>query len=132
MEWILNAMDEAAMSTESRPQEFTIDRAAGVMYVIWLDDHHSEYLLTWLRGNCPCATCREERRTAALATDLLRLSATPPPSAAIAGAEFVGHYAIRFTWTDGHGAGIFPFSALRAACPCLDCNPDGAPPLVID
>ena len=120
------------MTTASRPQEITIDRTTGVMQITWLDGHRSDYPLAWLRGNCPCATCREERRSAVLAADPLRLTATPPPSTALAAAEFVGHYAIRFTWDDGHGAGIFPFGALRACCPCASCNPEGAPPLVID
>ncbi len=123
------------MSTTSiatRPKEFTIDRSAGSMKVTWLDGHTSEYSLRWLRGNCPCATCREARGATAAEENPLRLVSTPPPSAEIAGAEFVGNYAIRFTWSDGHGSGIYAFSALRASCPCLECNPEGAPPLVID
>lgn len=119
-------------ASPARPEEITIDRAAGMMRVRWADGHLSEYPLVWLRANCPCATCREERRAVVLAADPLRLTNTAPPSTNVAGAEFVGHYALRFTWADGHGAGIFPFSALRATCPCAVCNPEGAPPLVID
>lgn len=118
---------------ETRPQDITIDRTAGVMKILWLDGHTSEFPLRWLRANCPCATCREERRTAALAVaDPLRLTAAPPPSTEVTGAEFVGQYAIRLTWSDGHATGIFPFAALRASCPCPACNPEGAPPLVMD
>jgi DUF971 family protein len=121
------------MSTGTRPQDITIDRNAGVMKIIWLDGHNSDFSLRWLRTNCPCATCREERRDTALAAaDSLRLTDTPPPSTEITGAEFVGHYAIRFTWSDGHGTGIYPFASLRSSCPCPACNPDGAPPLVVD
>lgn len=120
------------MITPTRPQAITIERTAGVMVVAWLDGHRSEYPLVWLRAHCPCATCREERRDAVLAADPLRLTATPLPSTEIIGAEFVGNYAIRLTWSDGHGAGIFPFVALRTSCPCAACNPEGAPPLVID
>ena len=65
-------------------------------------------------------------------TDLLRLVTGPAPSIEIAGAEFVGHYGIRLTWTDGHATGIYMFSALRECCPCLGCNPDGSPPLLPD
>lgn len=118
---------------ETRPQDITIDRTAGVMRILWLDDHTSEFSLRWLRANCPCATCREERRAAAMAVaDSLRLTAAPPPSTEVTGAEFVGQYAIRLTWSDGHATGIFPFAALRASCPCPACNPEGAPPLVMD
>ena len=130
----MNGADDQLMTTNTRPQDITIDRATGVMRITWLDGHISNFDLRWLRANCPCATCREERREAVLAAaaDSLRLNTTPPPSTEIAGAEFVGHYAIRLTWSDGHAAGIFPFAALRASCPCATCNPDGAPPLVID
>ena len=104
------------------------------MHVVWQDRHHSDFTLRWLRANCPCATCREERYAAAIraAADELTLVSTPPPSTELAGAEFVGNYAIRFTWQDGHGSGIFPFAGLRACCPCLECNPEGQPPLLIE
>jgi DUF971 family protein len=115
-----------------RPTQITIDRGAGVMQVAWQDGHQSDFSLTWLRGNCPCATCREERRAAVENTNPLRLVSTPPPSTAVAAAEFVGHYAIRLTWDDGHATGIYPFTGLRACCPCSTCNPDGPPPLVYD
>ncbi len=121
------------MNIATRPQDITIDRSAGVMKVVWFDGHVSEYSLRWLRAHCPCATCREERVAAALAvSDPLRLTDAPPPSTELVSAEFVGHYAIRLTWSDGHGSGIFPFASLRASCPCITCNPEGPPPLVID
>jgi DUF971 family protein len=98
--------------------------------VTWRDGHLSHYPLRWLRANCPCATCREERRAAVLAADELRLSAGPLPSTEIVHAELVGNYAVRFEWSDGHGTGIYGFAELRASCPCPACNPDGPPPLL--
>lgn len=121
-----------SMETETQPQSITVERAAGLMHVVWQDGHHSDYTLRWLRANCPCATCREERRDAALNTDPLRMVQSPAPSTEVAGAEFVGHYAIRFTWQDGHGSGIYPFAGLRACCPCPACNPEGQPALIED
>lgn len=120
------------MTNSIRPQAITIDRPRGVMNTTWQDGHQSDYSLRWLRANCPCATCREERRAAALETDPLRLVAKPAPSSELGDAELVGQYAIRFTWRDGHATGIFPFAGLRRCCPCLACNPDGPPPLIED
>lgn len=120
------------MPIETRPTDIAIDRSAGQMNIAWQDGHTSHFDLAWLRAHCPCATCREERREQALHSDELRLVATPAPSTEIVDAEFVGHYAIRFTWKDGHAAGIFPFEALRASCPCSECNPDGPGPIVVD
>jgi DUF971 family protein len=120
------------MASSHHPAALTVERAAKLLRVTWQDGHQSRYALRWLRAHCPCATCREERRAAALETDLLKLSTAPPPSTEIMGAELVGNYAVRFTWTDGHDAGIFTFAALRASCPCPVCHPEGAPPLLPD
>jgi DUF971 family protein len=120
------------MMTHMRPKEIAIERQTGLLRITWHDDHVSEFALRWVRANCPCATCREERRVAAAETDLLRLSPTPPPSTAIAGAELVGNYALRLRWSDGHDSGIYPFTSLRISCPCATCNPGGPPPFLPD
>jgi DUF971 family protein len=119
-------------SPTHRPADLAVDRSAGLLRVAWHDGHRSEYALTWLRANCPCASCREERRERALNTDLLKLNSGPQPSAVVTDAELVGNYALRFTWADGHGAGIYVFAALRNSCPCAVCNPAGPPPLLPD
>jgi len=118
--------------TLQKPRDIAIDRAASLLTITWADTHCSAYPLRWLRANCPCATCREERRTAALETDFFKLSSGPLPSTQIAGAELVGNYAIRLQWTDNHDTGIYAFVLLRASCPCPQCNPAGAPPLLPD
>ena len=120
------------MDHSQRPKEIAIDRAAATLRVTWLDGHVSAYPLRWLRSNCPCATCREERRLALLDTDELKLSSGPLPSTTVVDAALVGNYAVRFTWADGHSTGIYVFSALRASCPCFACNPNGVPPLLPD
>ena len=37
-------------------------------------------------------------------------------------AEPVGHYAVRFDFSDGHGTGIYSFEYLRRVCPCEECR----------
>lgn len=113
---------------QHRPQDITVDRKVGTVTIRWGDGHISTYTTRWLRANCPCATCREERRSAEL--DPLKLVPGPPPSTEIVGAELVGNYAVRFQWQDGHGTGIFVFASLRASCPCPSCHPEGPPPLL--
>ncbi len=109
-----------------RPRNIDVDRAAGTVTITWADFHHSVFDAAWLRANCPCATCREERWEA-VHGDQLRLTDAPPPSSELTGAELVGGYAIQLQWADGHGAGIYTFSALRRCCPCEKCNPEGEP-----
>jgi len=35
--------------------------------------------------------------------------------------EMVGGYALKFTWSDGHGTGIYTWDLLRSVCPCEIC-----------
>ncbi len=119
------------VNLQIKPKDIAVDRAAGTLKITWVDHHTSEFNLRWVRANCPCATCREERRAAELNTDMLKLSSGPLPSLQISSAELVGNYALRLTWTDGHTAGIYAFSTLRASCPCADCHPEGPPPYLL-
>ena len=119
--------DLPASFATHRPRDIDVNRAAGTVTITWLDYHKSVYDLSWLRANCPCATCREERWQAEHGGGELTLSSAPPPSPEISNAELVGGYAIQFTWADGHNAGIYGFQALRRSCPCEECNPGGAP-----
>lgn len=122
-------MIQTMQSLTHRPRDIAVDRTAGEVRIAWADGHQSAYPLRWLRGNCPCASCQEERRAAVLRTEELSLSAIPAPSTEITGAELVGNYAVRFVWADGHDSGIYSFAALRQSCPCPECNPDGPPRL---
>ena len=45
----------------------------------------------------------------------------PDPNAA-SDVHLVGRYAVGVTWADQHGS-IYPFEALRRACPCGACGP---------
>jgi DUF971 family protein len=88
----------------------------------WRDGHVSVYQPRYIRLNCPCAGCVDEmsgQRT-------LRPEMVPEgiyPSAI----EYVGRYALKFVWSDGHDTGLFSFETLRALCPCSSCGgSDGA------
>lgn len=119
------------MQPANRPADLAFDRQAGVLRIEWSDGHRSEYTFRWLRANCPCASCREDRRDARTGDGLTLM--TQLPSTELAAAALVGNYAVQIAWADGHDSGIYPFSALRAACPCPECNPDqaaGPPPLI--
>ena len=59
---------------------------------------------------CHARSCRWSAPT--------RIARAPCPS--------VGRYALGVTWQDGHGS-IYPFTVLRAACPCGACPPAAKP-----
>ena len=87
------------------------------LLIVWQDGHESLYPHILLRRRCTCASCRERWRDGedrlaedqvARVTRVLRW-------------EPVGSYAVRLHFSDGHSSGIFPWTHLRACCPCPDC-----------
>ncbi|RJP31924.1 MAG: DUF971 domain-containing protein [Phycisphaerales bacterium] len=80
--------------------------------VEWKDGQTSEFDFLWLRRRCPCATCVTERQAPKPLLPILK--ADPSREIRVEGAQPVGHYAIQFTWSDGHNSGIFDFRFLRA------------------
>ena len=91
------------------------------MDIAWSDEHRSHYDFAYLREQCPCATCDDERRkkqhTVAAGPELPMFK----PRMAARAAKPVGSYALQFEFTDGHSTGIFSYDYLRSICPCGRC-----------
>jgi prepilin-type processing-associated H-X9-DG protein len=101
-----------------------ISTGAGVD-IVWADGHASHYDFAYLREQCPCAICDDERRkkeSAALHAGgpgaVLPLF-KPRPTAR--GAKAVGNYALQIDFSDGHTTGIYSYDYLRTICPCAEC-----------
>jgi len=106
----------------ARPADLRLDRREG-LFITWADGHRSHYSLEFLRKNCPCATCREEReqkaaRPVALGRSLPILPPGISRAVEFADAKLVGRYAMQIVWGDGHSTGIYDFRLLRQ----LDTN----------
>ena len=90
--------------------------------IAWADGHASRYTFPYLRDECPCATCRDEREKKAQdntrGADLLPMF---KPRVTAKSATSVGNYAIQIQFSDGHSTGIYSFDALRELCPCEAC-----------
>jgi DUF971 family protein len=93
--------------------------------IVWSDGHVSHYDFPYLRDECPCATCNDERirKSAHAGATPVSTPALPmfKPKARAQAATTVGNYAIQITFTDGHATGIFSYDHLRSICPCADC-----------
>jgi DUF971 family protein len=107
------------------PKTVEVDRARSVT-LTWPDGHVSRFGLEELRIACPCAFCRSLRERGA--------PSWPRPGASrelrAEGAELVGNWGLQLRWSDGHETGIYPWSLLRAWCPCPQCS--GRPDLPVD
>lgn len=100
------------------------------LVIEWQDGHTCVYSIAHLRTMCPCAQCKGVRagndpavgggaatgggKKKSLLTILPGNFAAPLRAE---GAEFVGNYALRIDWSDGHGSGIYSFEYLRDICP---------------
>ncbi len=93
--------------------------------ITWADGHESHFDFPYLRDNCPCATCNDERaKKEAFSSTAPAPSAVLPmfkPKPRAQSATQVGNYAIQINFNDGHSTGIFSYDYLRSMCPCPDC-----------
>lgn len=95
--------------SKSSPAGVTIDNKRREVIIKWTDDHSSSYTFGYLRANCPCAGCRQQREQEG--KDSLHL--IEDDNLELEGAEAIGGYAIRFRWSDGHSAGIYSWELLK-------------------
>jgi len=108
------------MLPKPEPRHISISKSRGIK-IDWLDGHHSEYSLDWLRRHCPCATCTGAHREALANPENESPFRMYKPALRIESAEPVGSYAIQIAWSDGHRSGIYSWEHLREICPCPEC-----------
>lgn len=109
-------------------RQITVDGQQRVMTIRWGDGHESVYPFDLLRKECPCALCDDERKKKAeqqkkggLTLAVMKGPILRAGEAQVTDVQKVGHYAINFTWQDGHHTGIYSYEFLRALCPCPRC-----------
>ena len=93
--------------------------------ITWADGHSSHFDFPYLRDQCPCATCNDERGKKQ-ASSSFSLPASPllpmyKPKPRANSAMQVGNYAIQIVFNDGHSTGIYSYDYLRTLCPCEEC-----------
>jgi DUF971 family protein len=94
--------------------------------IAWADGHSSHFDFAFLRDNCPCATCNDEREKKQ-SLEVMKVPLASPllpmykPKAKAQAATQVGNYAIQISFTDGHATGIFSYAYLRTLCACGEC-----------
>jgi DUF971 family protein len=118
----------APLDLRKKPSAIKIHVSTGAgVDITWSDGHTSHYDFPYLREECPCATCNDERvkksafATAGPASAAASVLPMFKPKVAARSANAVGNYAIQITFSDGHSTGIYSYDHLRTMCPCPDC-----------
>jgi DUF971 family protein len=79
-----------------------------ILELTWEDGRVDRLPYRYLRGECPCASCRDEwTGQRILQPDTLR------PDLKLEGMETIGNYAVRFAWNDGHSSGLYTWELLE-------------------
>lgn len=105
----------------NHPAEVTADRNKRELIIYWQDGHESHYPFAGLRAVCPCAECQGGHAHMGQPPDPRRVRDEKMGDLNLQAIEAVGGYALQIAWSDGHSAGIYTWSFLRAACPCSLC-----------
>jgi DUF971 family protein len=124
------------LDTRKKPADVKVHVTDGTgLDIVWADGHASHYDFSYLRDQCPCATCDDLRRKQQEAAEHVSVGPAGSPAAIAAAnplqlykprsgaraAKAVGHYALQIDFSDGHSAGIYSFDYLRTICPCAEC-----------
>jgi DUF971 family protein len=115
-----------APDPRKKPSDIKVQLSTGAgVDIVWADGHRSHYDFVFLRDECPCATCNDQRRKKEAAQGQAAGSASVlpiyKPKVTARGAKPLGNYALQFDFTDGHSSGIYSYDHLRTICPCDDC-----------
>jgi DUF971 family protein len=79
-----------------------------ILEVTWPEGHVDRFPYRLLRGECPCAACRNEwTGERVLDPNSIR------PDLKLTGMENIGTYAVQLAWNDGHSSGLFTWETLR-------------------
>ena len=111
-----------------RPKHIDVKKDRGVT-IEWEDGSTSYFSVAYLRKWSPSAEARElreqlEKNPLAILPDSAQSDGRP---LTIEHAEFVGHYAIQFRFSDGHETGIYSWTYLREIDPAAESANDKAP-----
>lgn len=97
------------MGLESEPEGVELSDTTRTFIVRWADGKATRLSYKDLRDACRCAGCIDEL-TGKKTLD----KTTIPDDITVGHAEQVGHYAIRFDFSDGHDTGIYTWERLRS------------------
>ena len=88
-----------------KPKDIQFDTS---LKVTWRDGDVSLFSFWTLRTLCPCASCYDEITGKKILDD-----SKLDPNLYPLNIEYIGNYAIRIHWSDGHNTGMYTFKNLK-------------------
>ena len=82
-----------------------------ILELTWTESNVARLPYAYLRGECPCASCRDEW-TGARILDRASIAS----DIKLEGMEGIGNYAVRLAWSDGHSSGLYTWENLERLC----------------
>jgi DUF971 family protein len=119
-----------APDPRKKPTDVKVQVSTGAgLDIVWADGHRSHYDFVFLRDECPCATCNDQRKKKAEAKAPAAMTGSSvlpmyKPKMTARAAKPLGNYALQIEFNDGHSSGIFSYAFLREICPCAECARD--------
>ena len=90
------------------PTNLRAHQAEQILELTWGDDSVVRLPYAYLRGECPCAACRNE-----WTGERILDPSSIRPDLSLVGMEGIGNYAVRLGWNDGHSSGLYTWETLQ-------------------
>jgi len=90
------------------PRNIRAHQSDQILELTWPDGQIARLDYRMLRGECPCATCKNE-----WTGERILDPATIRPDLKLEGMEGIGNYAVRFVWSDGPSSGLYNWETLE-------------------
>jgi DUF971 family protein len=96
------------MAETQAPTNIRAHQSDQILELTWPNGQVARLGYRMLRGECPCATCKNE-----WTGERILDPATIRPDLKLEGMEGIGNYAVRFVWSDGHSSGLYNWETLE-------------------
>lgn len=90
------------------PRVIRAKKQEGILEVQWRESEPYRIPFKLIRENCPCANCVDE-----ITGERMLDPETVPADIVPTGMDFVGNYALKVTWSDGHSTGLYTWDVLE-------------------
>lgn len=93
------------------PRNIRALKERGILELTWDDDSTFQIPFRDVRTACPCASCIEEWTGRRLLDP-----ETIPADIQPVNFKFIGNYALKISWSDGHDTGLYTWDQLSDLC----------------